>query len=375
MSKELVKRPSKALGNVDEVLGQLVVARERGDWHSIKAIRDRAKTVQTYIEAHGEQGFGKEWLGMGLDAAQVRIEAERTFGKLDAEQNPHGGSRKQDKPGLSWNVSAPTRSKWRKLGQIDDATFAAIIKELRSAQYPEITTAAVLRAADKGKRKETRREAVVRADGTAEIGHGDAIEFLQQQRSIDLLLTDPPFSSDIDDIEGFVASWVPLALDRMSAEGRAYVFCGAYADELIAYLDTFRRHNWANGLQLLGWSYMNTLGPQPSMGYLRNWQAIVYAHGPDAPRINSDRLVELVSIFQAANPARGQDRVHRWQKPDELGEMFIKHGSQEGQTVIDPFAGSGTFLAAAARVGRHGRGVDVDSEAVQLAVDRGIRRV
>lgn len=228
--------------------------------------------------------------------------------------------------------------------------------------------------AKRDRQQKLRDKAVGDESGSASVFRESAFELLAREIEIDLLLTDPPFSTDIDQpIGDFVDSWLPTALEKMRATGRAYIFFGAYPDEIMAYLACMSKHSWVNGLQLMGWTYKNTLGPEPRMGYTRNWQTIAYAHGPDAPPLNTDRLVEKVSIHEHAHPARSVNRVHRWQKPDELAEMFIRHGSEPGQLVVDPFAGSGTFLAAAARLGRNALGSDVDAGAVDLAQDRGVK--
>lgn len=68
------------------------------------------------------------------------------------------------------------------------------------------------------------------------ITHADAVDWLPQQPRCDLLLTDPPYSTDVQDIERFARDWLPAALDRVKATGRAFVCIGAYPPELVAYL-------------------------------------------------------------------------------------------------------------------------------------------
>ena len=103
-------------------------------------------------------------------------------------------------------------------------------------------------------------------------------QWLSAQAPCDLLLTDPPYSTDVEDIAAFAASWLPPALAKVKPTGRAYVFIGAYAEELEAYLAVSGRVGWEP--QLLVWTYRNTLGPAPRDGYKLNWQAILYFTGP-----------------------------------------------------------------------------------------------
>ena len=56
--------------------------------------------------------------------------------------------------------------------------------------------------------------------------------------------------------------------------------------------------------------------------------------------------------------------------PEELIEPMILAGCPEGGTVLDPFAGSGTTLAVANRLGRHAIGIELNSEYLPLIEKR-----
>jgi DNA modification methylase len=56
---------------------------------------------------------------------------------------------------------------------------------------------------------------------------------------------------------------------------------------------------------------------------------------------------------------------HGCQMPEALLSRIIRASSNEGETVLDPFAGSGTTLAAAAKLGRHFVGIDISPEYVR----------
>jgi site-specific DNA-methyltransferase (adenine-specific) len=73
----------------------------------------------------------------------------------------------------------------------------------------------------------------------------------------------------------------------------------------------------------------------------------------------------------AAPDGRIGNRFYKWQKPDDLAERFIRHSTKPGDLVVDPFAGSGTFLLAAARLGRNAVGCELDEETLEIAVRRG----
>jgi len=183
-----------------------------------------------------------------------------------------------------------------------------------------------------------------------------------------LLLTDPPYSTDVDDIYKF-AEWLPLALSKLKDTGRAFVFVGAYPRELQAYMDV------ALPEQVLVWTYRNTLGPSPKHDYKLNWQAILYYRMKNAPPLDCPVMLEQFSVQDLNAPdGRLGDRYHAWQKPMEIGERFIRHATKPGDVVADPFACTGTFLLAAAKLGRRGIGCEIDAEHLDIAVTRGCVR-
>jgi len=96
----------------------------------------------------------------------------------------------------------------------------------------------------------------------------DCIKYMDKMESdsIDLLITDPPYSTDIDNIELFARNWVLKAIQKLKPTGRAYICIGAYPLELLSYLkillneqDKFIVDN------PLIWTYKNTLGKVPNM--------------------------------------------------------------------------------------------------------------
>lgn len=61
------------------------------------------------------------------------------------------------------------------------------------------------------------------------------------------------------------------------------------------------------------------------------------------------------------------NKSHSAAFPEALPEWFIKLFTAEGDTVLDPFMGSGTTLRVASRLNRHGIGIDVLPEYCELA--------
>ncbi len=66
----------------------------------------------------------------------------------------------------------------------------------------------------------------------------------------------------------------------------------------------------------------------------------------------------------------GVNREHAAPFPLELPTRLIRAFSYVGETVFDPFLGSGTTLIAAAEIGRNGIGCEINPEFCQMAVRR-----
>jgi site-specific DNA-methyltransferase (adenine-specific) len=62
--------------------------------------------------------------------------------------------------------------------------------------------------------------------------------------------------------------------------------------------------------------------------------------------------------------------LHETQKPLKLMECLVSLVTQEGATILDPFAGSGTTCLAAKKLNRHYIGVEIDNKYVEIARKR-----
>jgi len=226
-------------------------------------------------------------------------------------------------------------------------------------------------------RKEKQLAEALQNQSIPKVHQMSALDFAERfaDQSIDLLLTDPPYSTDLDDVGSFAAEWLPVYLAKVRSEGRAYVCIGAYPAELSAYLSV-PTPDHIKLCQVLCWTYQNTLGHNPRGRYKLNWQAILYYVGAEAPALDCPLTAEQWAVQDVKAPdGRHGDRYHTWQKPMELMERFIRHSSKPGQTVVDPFVCTGTTLLAAAKLGRIGVGCDISGENLDLAVRRGCQRV
>ena len=80
---------------------------------------------------------------------------------------------------------------------------------------------------------------------------------------------------------------------------------------------------------------------------------------------NGERFPRSVLFF----PSEG-NALHPTQKPLRLYEYLVRTYTRPGDTVLDPFAGSGTTLVAAQKLGRRFIGCDLSPEYVEIARQR-----
>jgi len=88
----------------------------------------------------------------------------------------------------------------------------------------------------------------------------------------------------------------------------------------------------------------------------------------DASRLTKEEYQEW---FQQVWNLNGEStRDHPAPYPEELAYRLVRMFSFAGDTVLDPFLGTGTTLLAAARCGRNGIGIEVEPEYVTFATEK-----
>lgn len=104
-------------------------------------------------------------------------------------------------------------------------------------------------------------------------------------------------------------------------------------------------------------------GDRPGTG----WEAVLILHRPGRKRWNGGgHHAVWINHVERGN-------VHPTQKPLKLIREWVELFTDPGETILDPFMGSGTTLVAAVQLGRNGFGIERDQEYFRTA-ERRIRR-
>ena len=244
---------------------------------------------------------------------------------------------------------------------------------------------------------------------------GDSIAWLRsiESESIDLVFADPPYNikkADWDNFESqeaYIAwslQWITEAARVLKPSGSLYI-CGF--SEILADL----KHpatKYFHSCRWLVWNYRNKANLGRDWG--RSHESILhFRKSPefelrlDAVRIPyGNHTLKYPSHPQAetSNFGNGKPRDEEWQphplgakpkdvfeipttcngmgektphptqKPEELIRKLVLAASDEGQTVLDPFSGSGTTLVVAEQLNRRWLGCDLNPEYNQWAIQR-----
>ena len=146
-------------------------------------------------------------------------------------------------------------------------------------------------------------------------------------------------------------------------QAHAYVFCDIRRwSELSSF---FSAAGWDVWPTPLIW-YKGNQGtlPRPNHGPRRSYETILYA-------IKGDRQVLSVGALDVITTISTVDKIrHAAEKPVALFRYLLSLTCLPGNTVIDPFAGSGTIFPAATSLSLSATGIEVDEKYYSIARTR-----
>jgi site-specific DNA-methyltransferase (adenine-specific) len=226
---------------------------------------------------------------------------------------------------------------------------------------------------------------------------GDCFSILPKlDLQADAIITDPPFAgTDCDwDVKIPLDKFWEMVVSKTKQAANFVLFgCGGFTADLINSMRKWYRYDqiWvkskkcgflnANKMPLRnhesvllfgrpGFKDAATYNPQKSLGgkpgiKTRNHKSSVYRDVGQFTHI-SDGSVHPSSVLCF----KSEKGLHPTQKPVDLMEYLVRSYSNEGDTVIDPFAGSGTTAVACINTGRRFIGIEQDKHYFDIAVER-----
>ncbi len=194
--------------------------------------------------------------------------------------------------------------------------------------------------------------------------------------SADIIITDPPYNMDKavwDKGQIQPQDYIPQLARILRPGGAIYVCWSCMLLDKI--LPVFREH--FNHHNVIAWHYRNGMAPTGRCQYTRTWEAIIYGTKGKTP-VNISRDFDRYGsnsfdVWQIPVPQsnyKQEKKEHVCQKPQALATKMLMASSKEDDIVLDPFCGSGTFLAEAKLRKRRYIGIDSDIKSVVMAKRR-----
>ena len=344
---------------------------------------NKVKAIETWAKAEKKDAILQNAI------AEQKVRTQKILGGLLKQDIQHQGGRKKtvdnnDRLSLKdVGITKDQSSTFQKIASMPEELFEKEIAQAKdeSNKRIELTTSRLLKAAKQYEKdtiiKTTKQERQEVNKNQALIYNESCIDFLKRfkNNSVDLLFTDPPYSTDLDNIKEFVDTWLLDALDKVNETGRAFICIGAYPIEIYTYLQVLLDTDWIVDNPLV-WTYRNTLGVTPKMKYNLNYQFVLHLYKETSKPLDNRITNEMFSVQDINAPdGRIGDRLHTWQKPSELAKRLINHTTKEQDVIIDPFACTGTFIFNGAELGRKSYGCDIDINAINIAYERGCKKV
>jgi len=188
---------------------------------------------------------------------------------------------------------------------------------------------------------------------------GDCVEVMKTMpdKSVDLVLTDPPYGVDMnyDIYNDSEENWFEL-MDKIIPE------CRRIGKMVIMPSCQIKRLKWIYKNHAPDWLlcwYKGSVGSAGFMGF-NDWEPhLVYGK-------NNTRMHD----YFRATPEK-QDNGHPCQKPLTWASWIISRATNnKGDVVLDPFMGSGTTLVAAKQLKRNYIGIDISEKYCEIARQR-----
>ena len=213
---------------------------------------------------------------------------------------------------------------------------------------------------------------------------GDCMDIMKTiaDKSIDLVVTDPPYKietsggglytqadkqyvKELNSMKDGFSEDVLDELCRIMKKINIYFFCSQ--KQIIPLLDYFvkkKKCNW----NLLTWHKTN---PVPACGnkYLTDTEFILFFR-ENGVKVYGNYNTNFTYYVTPLNQKDKKKYGHPTIKPQEILLNLVTNSSQEGDTVCDPFMGSGSTGVACKSLNRDFIGIEVDNNWYQIAQNR-----
>lgn len=206
-------------------------------------------------------------------------------------------------------------------------------------------------------------------DAVIDLRLGDCLEEMKKMpdKSIDLVLTDPPYGIGIAS-KGTVGVKIMAELkDYGKSEWDAFAPTKEYFDEMLRISKVaiiFGGNYFTDKLpQSKCWICWNKKIPK---GFTKAQIELAWTNSTTYSRIYSLLWNGMIRWRGVGD----EERHHPTQKPIPIMKVILNDFSKENQIVLDPFMGSGTTGMACKELGRSFVGIEIDKKYFEIAKRR-----
>jgi DNA modification methylase len=205
-------------------------------------------------------------------------------------------------------------------------------------------------------------------DGAVTLYHGDCREILPSLGRSDLLLTDPPYGTNLDtDNSRFSGG----TRGNMAKRGNGIGTGGGrpIVGDSVPFDPTFLIE-YARAAVVWGWNHFpNKLPAGACLVWLKRNDEAFGSFLSDAELAWMSKGRGVYCRRDLTNNAIATYRVHPTQKPVELMQWCLGF-FPDARLILDPFMGSGTTLVAAKNLGRKAIGIEIEERYCEIAAKR-----
>lgn len=244
---------------------------------------------------------------------------------------------------------------------------------------------------------------LVYANDYCRLFQGDSLNLIKKldDESVDVIMTDPPYflsnggiscqngkmvSVDKGDwdklpdtmtMDDFYINFLEESKRVLKNDGTIWLFGTMHNIYTLGYLLQKMKYKLLNNVT---WQKTN---PSPNLScrmFTHSTETILWAKKHEKSKhyfnyalmkeINNGKQMKDVWTSSTTNRSEKKHGKHPTQKPLELMERLILASSQEGDTILDCFSGSGTTLVAGYGLKRNMIGMELEDEFIDLTIRR-----
>ena len=282
-----------------------------------------------------------------------------------------------------FGITKDESSAFQKIASLPEETFEKEIETAKaeSTEKNKLTQSRILKVAKlilREKKNNEFNKKIIIKNHTPKIYLGDSNEVLNEveDKSIDLLLTDPPYGMDfksgwnkkekikndgLNETITLLDNVLEKTKNKLKDDAHFYLFGN------IKYLEYIKpiisKH--LNIKDILIWDRC-VIGMGDLNSYGNSYDIIYFGYNKVWKNLNGIRERNVLK-YERIVPNEMQ---HPTEKPRELLEYLIKKSTSENEIVLDPFAGGGSTLLASSNTNRKSIGIELEKKYYDLIKQR-----